>query len=430
MTNSQINMLKESSTSQFQTIASSLTRDISVIWGRHAEVSGEVFYEAVDSLIRGYARYYNRHNIYIDITNLHLTRLEYDEIETEISVINIDQNRFIYIRGPLPTPFSHFIVNYKLDITENISNMQNIQNTLLIAAIAFSILAAFALYFLVTSIFKPLLIVADASKKIADGEYGERIDINGKNELARVAVDFNRMAQTIEDQIANLEEEALSKQQFADNFAHEIRTPLTSIYGYAQYMQKAHLAEEELIESTEYIKSEASHMNKIANSLLELATLRDYTPIINPINLPELFTDVAQSLETIINKQKAELTHHCDTDTLFGQEDLIKSLLLNLCTNAINSCDIGHGKVHIEAQKHDNHITLSVTDNGSGIPKDDITRICDAFYRVDKSRSREYGGTGLGLALCQRIVEAHNTKMSIKSGIGIGTCIKIKFTTP
>jgi len=419
-------MLKETSAGRFQTITSSLARDVAVLWGRHVEPA--YFYDAVDSLVRGYARYYGRHNIYISLTNTELSWLAHRPELPEISTAHREQNRFINIMGPLPAPFGHFVLEYNHDITGNVADMQNIQRVLLLAAIVFSIVAAIALHFILASIFRPLSIVATASKKIADGRFGERIPIKGKNELANVAIHFNKM-------VAHLEEEALSKQQFADNFAHEIRTPLTSIYGYAQYMQKARLSEEEIIESAGYILAEAGHMSNVANSLLELATLRNYAPAKSAIIISKLFADINQTLESPLRENGAELICHSGDDILiYGQQDLIRSLLLNLCTNGIKACAQGKGKIHLEAVAHSNFVTISVTDNGCGIPAESLAKIYEPFYRVDKSRSRELdaagkSGAGLGLTLCKQIAEAHNAEISVQSSPGLGTIVKIKFTT-
>jgi len=454
LNNSQMSMLREKSVSQYQTIAASLTRDIAVLHGRYQEhvsapllidvfeidgvrssiysiymepvITWSRFHEAVDTLMRGYSRYYARQNIDISITALHYG----GDAHPEVSFVNHEGEHFIDIIGVLRGPFGYFQLDYSLDITENISNMQGIQGALMISAIAFSIIAALALHFILLSIFRPLSIVTKASKKIADGQFDERISIKGKNEIARVAYDFNKMAERIERQITFLEEEAVSKQQFVDNFAHEIRTPLTSIYGYAEYMQKASLDEREIIESAEYIMSEADHMKKIANSLLELATLRNYVPIKTEISVPALFDDISQSLEKPLREHGVHLICNSDNDIIYGQEDLIRSLLLNLCSNALKACSPGEGVIRLDARETRNGITISVTDNGRGIDEENLPKITDPFYRVDKSRSREYGGTGLGLALCRQISEAHGAEMTINSAMGAGTTIEITFTTP
>jgi len=430
-----MNMLREKSASQYQTIVASLSRDIGALRGRGPEiqgggnwVGGGYFSDAINTIVLGYMRYYSRHNVDIAITDLmFVTHIEVPVV-SEVVFTNIEGMHFIYISGRLEEPFEHFFLEYRLNITENIADMRRIQNILLLSAIIFSIIAAFALYFILSSIFAPLSIVATASKKIADGQFGERIRIGGKNEIAQVALDFNKMAEKIENQIMFLEEEAVNKQQFVDNFAHEIRTPLTSIYGYAEYLQKATLAENEILESAEYIMKEADHMKNIANSLLELATLRNYVPVKDEIPISKLFDDISKTLETSLHERDVRLICRNDVNIVYGQEDLIRSLLLNLCANALNACDPGKGVIQLETKAQSNDITIiTVTDNGCGIPADSLSKITEPFYRIDKSRSREHGGTGLGLALCQQIAKTHGAEMNINSITEVGTTVEIIF---
>ena len=429
LNNSQINMLKDKSAGQFQTIVSSIDRDVAALWGRGAEQghTGTDFYEAVDALVRGYARYYSRHNIDISITNLRLSRNE--PPPSEITFESRDEEYFIFITGLLSEPFSYFLLEYRLDISGSIMEMRSIQSILLVSIIAFSIIAAFGLYIVLSSIFRPLTIVAKTSREIADGKFGERIPITSNNEIAQVAVDFNKMAERIERQIHLLEEESENKQQFVDNFAHEMRTPLTSIYGYAEYMQKAILEDGEIIELSERIMNRAGYLQEIANSLLQLAMLRSYAPKKKEIAVRHLFEDIAITLKVPIENVGVKFICNPDADVIYGQEDLIKSLLLNLCLNALKACTPKEGAINLEAKNKGNGVILSVTDNGCGIPTDSLPKVTEPFYRVDKARNRKDGGAGLGLALCQKIAEAHGAEMIIESAVGTGTTVKITFTT-
>jgi len=427
LNNSQINMLKDKSAAQFQTIVSSLNRDVAVLWGRDGEREVMVFYEAVDALVMGYARYYSRHNINISVTDLRLSRSE--PPPPEIVFDNHDGGYFIFITGLLAEPFGYFLLDYRLDITESIMEMRNIQNTLLFSAIVFSVIAAVALYLILSSIFRPLAVVAKASREIAGGEFGGRIPVNASNELAQVAIDFNKMAERIEQQMNLLEEEAVNKQQFVDNFAHEMRTPLTSIFGYAEYMQKAILEDGEVVELSGRIMNRARYLQEIANSLLQLAMLRDYTPDKAKIRVRYLFDDISQTVKAQVEDVGVKLICKPDADVLEGQEDLIKSLMLNLCLNALKACTPNKGVIYMEAKSENHSITLSVTDNGCGIPSDSLAKVTEPFYRVDKARNRKEGGAGLGLALCRKIAEAHGAEMIVKSTVGVGTTVKITFTT-
>jgi signal transduction histidine kinase len=196
-------------------------------------------------------------------------------------------------------------------------------------------------------------------------------------------------------------------------------------------MQKARLSESEIIESAECIIAETAHMSNVASSLLELATLRDYKPEKNKILLSSLFDEVAQTLEGTLLENDTELICRSDDNVvILGQEDLLRSLLLNLCTNAINACAGLKGEIQLDAAEHDDCVIISVADNGCGIPEESLPKLSEPFYRVDKSRSRKLGGTGIGLSLCAQIVKAHGAKMSVQSTLGVGTVVEVSFTTP
>jgi len=428
-------MLQEKSAREFQSIKTSLSRDIAAMYARFQDVLE--FHAAINQVIEGYALW---HDIDLDISPVSLNQENSDAV---ISFFQRYDEHFVSIVGILPYPFQMYSLSYNLNITDNITDMQQIQRVLWVTSIVVSLVAAVFLYIILLRIFKPLEIVAGASWQIAFGQYGKRIEVKGQNEIASMATAFNRMAAQIERQIHLLEEETQRKQQFVDNFAHEIRTPLTSIYGYAEYLQKAVLNEAELIESSGYIMSEANHMKNIANSLLELATLRNYQPNMSSISIPDLFEDVKQSMEARLAERGVKLLlHHVSGAknliigkeasripplSITGQYDLIKTLLLNLCANAIASCGLNEGVVCISAVMENDLIVLTVSDNGCGISEEALHRVAEPFFRIDKARSRDQGGVGLGMALCKQIAEVHEAEMTLSSAEGVGTTVKIIF---
>ena len=408
-TRNHISMLQDKSVRDYQTISASLTRDIAVAFG-NAGGFGPGFDKALDTLISGYARYYHGYHIELSLTE------KQEEQEAESAFIQREQAYFISITGTIRVTNQFYQLAYSLNITENIEALREIQRMLLLLSLAFSTLTALGFYVILRRIFKPIGIIAESSMEIANGNYGERIHITGRNELSEMATSFNKMADEIEVQIAG-------KQQFIDNFTHEIRSPLTSIYGYAEYLQKTPYDEDATIKATQTIMDEARHINMIADSLLKLATLRHYEPVKTTLSTQQLFDDVRQMLGT-----EANLICKADVSTIEGQEDLLKSLIINLCTNAIGA---GATDIVLATTKADTGcVSLSIADNGCGISPDDLTKITEPFYRVDKSRSREQGGVGLGLALCKQIVEAHGAVMHIDSTLGVGTTVEITFTTP
>ena len=409
MTNSQINMIREKSTREYQTISASLSRDIAVAFG-NAGGFNTTFDNALDRLVRGYIRYYSNYNIELILTEVD------EEVDAKVTFIERDDEHFIHIKGNIHLAPLMFRLDYYLNISENMTALRNIQSMLLLLFLTFSALTAIGLYFILLRIFKPINIITKTSTKIADGDYNERITITGNNELSAMAESFNKMVDEIELQI-------VGKQQFIDNFTHEIRTPLTSIYGYAEYIQKAPYDEKTFSKASESIMNETKHITTIANSLLKLATLRDYVPINDEISVSDLFRSVYQAFNKNINIRFIN-----DIDTLRGQEDLIKLLLINLCSNAIkaNATDI----LMNAGKTKDGHAFLSVADNGCGIPAEEIAKITEPFYRIDKARSKVQGGVGLGLTLCKQIVKIHGADMAIESVFGEGTKITATFTTP
>jgi len=441
MTSSQISLLQNKSVREYQTIVTALSRDINVLYDRdeHHNLS-----ESVDTLMRGYVHYYSRHNIDIELirmgqngvisnadsnSGLDTDGIAYASITPLI--VEYDQNYFIIISESLPYPLDNYQLDFRSNITEEIHAMRRISTILLGIAIGFSLIAAFTLYLILSKIFKPLEVVAETSQKITDGHYHERIKIKGSDELSSVAHDFNKMAEATEQQIRLLADEAEAKQQFIDSFAHEMRTPLTSIYGYAEYIQKAPLDVDEVIESTNYIMNEAGHLEQVSNSLLKLATLRNYTPDLEAVSIRELFDDVSMRLKKPLAAKNVQLLTTADSDIkLSGERDLLKSLLLNLSLNAIEACSDEGGSISLEAVQTNATTMLVVADNGRGISAQDLPKVTDPFFRVDRARSRKTGGAGIGLSLCTQIVEAHGASMKIESELEAGTKITLTFTQP
>ena len=171
MTNSQTELWKERSIGEYHAISATLAKDIAVLHGRG---EGDKT-DSINALVNGYTQYYRRHGIEIVFTDLSFSQQNgNDSVHAEIALIQQGQKYFMYVTGTMPEPFSFYQLDYSLDMTMNVTDMQKIQNTLLTFAIVFSALTAIGLYFILSSIFKPLGIVADTSRKIADGQYSER----------------------------------------------------------------------------------------------------------------------------------------------------------------------------------------------------------------------------------------------------------------
>jgi len=426
MMDTQMNMHLERSAAEFKRISNSLSRDIAVLYGFSQNLEEDLL-----ALLFSYMDHYAQDNVTLFLSPVGLVRTP--DATDNLTTVSFESNEygyFVMATGVLPDPFSFLQLDYLLNISSDVAEIFRIRNILLFICLGLAALTGAILYVILSRIFKPLQVVSKASRKIAQGNYDERIMVSGKNEIATMSEDFNSMADEIEHQFSELRDEAVGKQQFIDNFAHEMRTPLTSIYGYAEYMQRVSLSEEEIIDTAELIKEEAGNMKNMAGSLLTLATLRGYTAEMQELSIGKLFDDVIRALRSQPSIKEMRFEKNAQTDVLYGQEDLIRSLLTNLCNNALDACPEHGGLISLTAKKVNDYIVLSVKDNGFGIPEENLTRLTEPFYRVDKARSRKTGGAGLGLALCRQIAQAHGATLSIKSLEGTGTTVDVVFTYP
>jgi signal transduction histidine kinase len=278
-------------------------------------------------------------------------------------------------------------------------------------------------------VFRPMRLVSAASGQIAGGMYEKRIRVSGRGEHQEMAESFNRMADAVEASIAELAEEARRRQEFADNLAHELRTPMTSIYGYAQYLRAAHLGEDERIAATEQILSESRRIMAMSELLLSLAKLREGEFLPEEVPVEPLFADVRESTRVRRTHKGVGLSFACEIPCLTGEREMLKSLLINLTDNAVNASHAG-GRVLLKAYMQEGRPAMSVTDFGEGMRREELARVTEPFYRVDKARSRLSGGAGLGLSICAQIVARHGAEMFFISAPGAGTTVKILFTAP
>ena len=235
------------------------------------------------------------------------------------------------------------------------------------------------------------------------------------------------MAQQIEIQIQQLEEAAEQKQQFIDNFSHELRIPLTAIYGYAEYIQKALIPEEERYECTRFIMSECVRLQNMAYQLLDMALLRTDGPEPGSCFLAALFGQSEKSMQMRAAEKRIKLTYAAPGDFMIrGNEEQLLILMNNLIDNAIKASP-PEEEIRIRAYPEKDRIVVEVEDHGTGMEPEQVPHIKEAFYRVDKARSRAAGGAGLGLAICDRIARIHHADMTFLSEPGKGTTVKLSF---
>ncbi|MEG0305594.1 MAG: HAMP domain-containing sensor histidine kinase, partial [Oscillospiraceae bacterium] len=200
-----------------------------------------------------------------------------------------------------------------------------------------------------------------------------------------------------------------------------MRTPLTAIQGYAEYIQRASLSEEEVYEATNYITEESHRLQQIANQLLKLAVLRNEPLIMQNVEIEQI---MRHAFRTVMPKASTRgIKLKCEkppVGVMQGDEALLESLLVNLMDNAVKACKEGD-RVTLAAAIREEHVIFAVEDTGRGMSEEVLKRIGEPFFREDKARSRAEGGAGLGLSLCFSIVKCHGGHLRFKSTEGKGT---------
>ncbi len=339
----------------------------------------------------------------------------------------IEDKRFLWAAGRLPEPYQSYTLAYRFDLREELEGWRQDRNLLLLVGTAFTVLFTGCLYLLINFLFHPLERVSRAAQNIAAGNFGERLPISGRDELAELSRSFNQMAGEIQRQMISLQQAAEQKQRFIDNFSHELRTPLTTIYGYAEYLQKAAVSPEDQQSALAYILSECKRMQNMAGQLLDLASLRGGELNREPLDAAALFEAVSSSAQYKASEKQVSVVFQRELETLSGDMDVLRLLLDNLVDNAIKACNPGEGKVLVRAFHEDGKDVLFVQDNGKGMSAEQLAHIREPFYRADKARSRRDGGAGLGLALCEQIVQAYQAEMDFTSQPGQGTSVRVVF---
>lgn len=322
-----------------------------------------------------------------------------------------------------------FVMIYAKDISYLDEDFKSLAMLYVPTSVLASLFLALCLFLVLRKLAKPLEQLRAATKEMAEGNLSYRAKEQGKDEFSLLAGDFNRMAEYLEAHTRLLEENAKMKQQMLDDLAHEMRTPLTSIRGYAEYLQIANIPETEKWEAAEYIISEAERLKQIGERLLDEAFIRENGIQTRRGDLSEAVETALRVVQVKAKDAGVELVQDAHSVPIDCDPLLLGMLMTNLADNAVKACiSCENGTVTLGCgTEEDGTPILFVRDNGVGMTEDQLTRITEPFYRTDKSRSRSEGGTGLGLSLCSKIAHAHGAVLSFASAPGEGTVAKISF---
>lgn len=275
------------------------------------------------------------------------------------------------------------------------------------------------MHFISSWLTRPIRLLTRATRRMADGEYNYRARKVSGDELGQLTADFNHMANVLEDNINMLEDEIQSREDFVAAFAHELKTPLTSMIGYADMLRSRKLDEKKSFMSANYIYTEGKRLEAMSFRLLDIMVTRHGEMEFSMVSVESLFLYLYDMY--VLNKSM-KIYFNYDEGRVWAEAGLIKSVLINLIDNACKASD-PEGLMEVYGRLRNNGYLFQVRDHGMGIPKEEQDKITKAFYMVDKSRSRSRNGAGLGLALCAEILYLHGSRLEIESEPGKGTCM-------
>lgn len=301
------------------------------------------------------------------------------------------------------------------------NNKADYKRNSLIITVLLALLGGVVTYFISGHALRPIREFSDKIEEVqAQNLSDSRIEENNVKELNKLGISYNNMLERLSDAFE-------IQRQFTANAAHELRTPLALMQVQLDlYNSASHPGNDaDTLQTIKMVTEQNDKLNRMVKTLLDMSELQTVGRD-DKIILDAIVEEVLADLEPLAVEKNIKLIGKCEDATMIGSDILIYRLVYNLVENAIK---YNHplGQVTVTAYQRNKHVYLSVEDTGSGIPKELRERVFEPFFRVDKSRSRELGGVGLGLALVREIVRVHDGSICIKSGKTGGTIFEVTF---
>ncbi len=325
-----------------------------------------------------------------------------------------------------------YIIN-KQDITEIVerkaANYELYQKIVILSSVVMAvILNLFSRY-----ITGPLEKVTEMARVVTQGNYAVRVDasyVKMKSfEVKQLGETLNLMNERTENYIRKLKEEGRRKEEFMGNFTHELKTPLTSIIGYADLLRTYDLHPEKRREYSSFIYAEGKRLEHLALNLLQLIVMEKTELEKKDSDTLQLSKELKQRVKFLEEKYDVKVILYLEESRILAEPILLITVLMNLVDNACKASQPGQ-TVEVMGTKLCEEYQFMVLDHGRGMPSEEVHKIAEPFYMVDKSRARRQGGAGLGLTLCERIVHLHGGILEITSEVGQGTSVRFTISQP
>jgi signal transduction histidine kinase len=353
-----------------------------------------------------------------------------DPADRKYIIRSIGRKSVLFVAGVLPLNGRDFKLTYIRDLT-GIYDDKNaqIRNFIKINIVITVVLAA-GLYGLIWYLTRSVRLLSRSAQTIASGEYSHRVNVLSKDEIGLLSEQFNKMAEAIEEKVHALETAARNRQRFIHYLTHELKTPLTSMIGYADFLRTTKFNEEVFDKSLHYIYSEGKRLESLAFKLMDLILVENNQPRLIIEEIRPVLEQTAQLMRPQLEKAQVRLILSVEAARLPMERDLIQILCTNLIDNSLKASKAGSSICLRGYRTEDSRYIIEVRDEGTGIPEPNIPKVFEPFYKGDRVRSQTNRGAGLGLAICAEIVRLHEGRLDIQSRLNEGTVVRIILPEP
>lgn len=411
-----------------QRIESKMQSDLTSLY----DVSDALEFYDVSSLSANLLKKDDMHYEIVKDNNIIFTNLlmETDEIYKKIvplehNVQAIIENEFLF----MSLKKDDYSIILGDDLKEIYYERKSQINFFMRVSIISSFIIALGLYILIHLLTRKIDKLNKTVKQIAEGNYSARAEILGRDEIGNLAMQFNNMANSVDATIKEINRVSENRQSFIHNITHEIRTPLTSIIGFSSLIKNGKVyTKEDIIEYASRIYDEGNYINSISQRLMEIVLLDNPNHELEHLNISEAVMQIIQNIKQ--NFEGVDFYEDIVPDIfIYTDKTLLHSLILNVAKNAIMSYKENDRKIVIVSIEKNKvgKIVLKIIDRGRGISRENLKRIMEPFYTLNKDRNRQTSGMGLGLPLCIKICDVLKASFDIKSELKQGTCVSIRF---
>ena len=414
------------------------------VFAQNYKFDNGFFKEFLGIYFQNYMDYYANNNVYAEIREMNNTVVyssfevndlkDREELNTthimerKYIIRDIEDSSYLFATSLLKIGTDDYKFTYIQNITEIYTSRKLQYKVFTIINIILGICIGISLYVVLRYMTKPIRMLIKSTELISSGYYSERVDIITTDEVGELSESFNHMAESIEEKIEALNKNTIAKQDFIQSLTHEMKTPLTSIIGYAELLRDTKYNEINNIKGMNYIYSEAKRLERLSLKLMDLILLDEKIINLKEEDIKSVYMEIDELIMTKVGEKNLDFKLDIKPFKVIIEKDLFKVLIINLVDNAIKASSYGGVLTTKFYKDKENKFIFTVEDNGIGIEEDDIERIFEPFYMVDKSRTKSNNGAGLGLSICTKIIDLHGGKIDIESKVGKGTKILVKFS--